>query len=228
MLDWRKVSKEDVKPDSPKSYVYAASKTLAERAAWDFAESHPDLDLTTRKSLFLLGGVPTNHFKPVIPPFVFGPLAPAHVVSDCSLAGLSTNRWIYQLVARPIATYPVYDPIHAVDVRDVAMAAVRALSAPMRLPEELQEMGQRRIHLLSGSFAWAEAVRHLAQVRPELKGRLVEDGSPSIDQGKPRSMAGIDTTLAKEILQIESFIGWHKMVEDAMDSILEREATWAN
>ena len=54
MLDWRKVSKEDVKPDTPNWDVYAASKTLAERAAWDFAESHPDLDLTTRKSLFLV------------------------------------------------------------------------------------------------------------------------------------------------------------------------------
>ena len=135
---------------------------------------------------------------------------------------------MYQLVARPTATYPVINPPYTVDVRDVAMAAVRALSAPMRRPGELQQLRQRRINLFNGSFTWGEVVRHLAQVRPELKGRLVEDGSPCTDQGKPRSMASIDTTLAKEVLQIESFIGWHKMVEDAMDSILEREATWAN
>ena len=135
---------------------------------------------------------------------------------------------MYQLVARPTATYPVYDPIHAVDVRDVAMAAVRALSAPMRLPGEPQQLGQRRIHLFGGSITWAEVVRHLAKVRPELKGRLVENGSPCTVQGEPRTMAGIDTTLAREILQMESFIGWHKMVEDAVDSILEREATWAS
>ena len=45
--DWRKVRREDIKPDTSPIEAYAASKTLAERAAWEFSESHPELDLIT-------------------------------------------------------------------------------------------------------------------------------------------------------------------------------------
>ena len=42
-------------PDHPHATAYERSKTLAERAAWEFAEAHPDLRLTTINPGLVLG-----------------------------------------------------------------------------------------------------------------------------------------------------------------------------
>jgi hypothetical protein len=93
----------------------------------------------------------------------------------------------------------------------------------MRHPGE-----RRRILLHGGSFTWTDAVVHLARVRPELKSRLVDGGNPSADQGDAKAVARFDTTAAKELLGNESFIGWQRMVEDTLDSIVQRELTWVD
>jgi nucleoside-diphosphate-sugar epimerase len=36
-----------VKGDKPGMWVYCASKTLAEKAAFDYAKQHPELQITT-------------------------------------------------------------------------------------------------------------------------------------------------------------------------------------
>lgn len=47
---WGEASKEDaLKPSRSAVYVYLSSKILAERAAWDFARAHPELDFATGK-----------------------------------------------------------------------------------------------------------------------------------------------------------------------------------
>ncbi len=46
--DWTDVSSKDVNP-------YGLSKTYAERAAWDFAEQHPDIELVTIQPSLVLG-----------------------------------------------------------------------------------------------------------------------------------------------------------------------------
>jgi hypothetical protein len=52
MLDWNRVTRDEaLKPGLLPLQVYAASKALAERAAWDFVESHPEIDLITRELL---------------------------------------------------------------------------------------------------------------------------------------------------------------------------------
>lgn len=92
-------------PAGPLATPYVRSKTLAERAAWDFAEdsAHP-LDLTT-----------------INPAFVVGPLLDTH---------LSTSQRVIQRILRskdpmlPQVGFPV------VDVRDIAAMHVRALALP--------------------------------------------------------------------------------------------------
>lgn len=50
LLDWRKVTKEeDTTPNMMD--IYAKSKTIAELSAWEFADAHPELDLSTRKTV---------------------------------------------------------------------------------------------------------------------------------------------------------------------------------
>ena len=53
--DWNPATKEDVLAgDKDPFYVYAASKAIAERSLWEWAESHPEIDVTTsERSRFL-------------------------------------------------------------------------------------------------------------------------------------------------------------------------------
>lgn len=47
-LDWSPATKESVLTGSSMG-SYLASKTLAERELWAFADEHPGLEITTRK-----------------------------------------------------------------------------------------------------------------------------------------------------------------------------------
>jgi len=199
--DWRVVTEEALKPDAPPFEVYAASKTFAEHATWDFVKSHPEMDVII-----------------LLPPYIYGPLAPAQVVTVPQTT-LSTNRHIYSLIRRPTPAYPPALAPLTVDVRDVARAAVLALEA--KLPHAGE---QRRILLWGSSFTWKQAVQHLASVRPELKGRLVDGGEPEMEEEQPT--ARLDNSQAKELLGLNEFIGWKQTVEDTVDTILKREHTW--
>ncbi|MFV0428849.1 MAG: NAD-dependent epimerase/dehydratase family protein [Arachnia sp.] len=92
-------------PDDKGTTAYEASKTLAERAAWDFASAHPEMELTT-----------------INPGIVMGPPMDLHF-------GTSLGYVEEFLAGRYPAVPPVTLPI--VDVRDVARMHVAALSKPV-------------------------------------------------------------------------------------------------
>jgi nucleoside-diphosphate-sugar epimerase len=48
------VTKEDALHSDKKEVVYAASKKYAELAVWEWAEAHPDVDVTTSKPITLV------------------------------------------------------------------------------------------------------------------------------------------------------------------------------
>ena len=88
-------------PDEPSVGAYEASKTLAERAAWDFAAENPDIALTT-----------------INPGAVFGPPMDARYGSSLEL--------VEQLMTGKVPMAPPADMV-AVDVRDVARMHVSAI-----------------------------------------------------------------------------------------------------
>jgi hypothetical protein len=45
--DWGVVSREEAEKNAEDGYVYFSSKILAEKAIWEFAKSHPQLDIAT-------------------------------------------------------------------------------------------------------------------------------------------------------------------------------------
>jgi dihydroflavonol-4-reductase len=90
-------------PDAPDSSAYAQSKTLAERAAWEFAKTH-GLQLTT-----------------INPGFVMGPPLDGHFGSSIGVIA-RVLRGKDPMV--PMLDFPV------VDVRDVAELHLRALQTP--------------------------------------------------------------------------------------------------
>ncbi|MFD0855522.1 NAD-dependent epimerase/dehydratase family protein, partial [Actinomadura adrarensis] len=89
--------------DGPGVDAYGKSKILSERAAWDFARSHPGMELTT-----------------LLPVAVMGPV----LGQDVSGA----NHIVQRMLNGQMPGYPnLYVPI--VDVRDVAAAHVAAMTA---------------------------------------------------------------------------------------------------
>ncbi len=98
-------------PDGPATTAYEASKTLAERAAWDFVAEHPEMQLTT-----------------INPGVVFGVPMDEHFGTSLASAERILN-----------GTDPVYPDmaLPVVDVRDVARMHVAALeqdTAGQRFP----------------------------------------------------------------------------------------------
>lgn len=89
-------------PADPNLSAYEASKTAAERAAWDFVAEHPEMRLTV-----------------INPGGVVGPPLDDHYGTSLS--------WVERLLASTDRLYPKMD-LPVVDVRDVARAHVKALS----------------------------------------------------------------------------------------------------
>jgi dihydroflavonol-4-reductase len=88
-------------PDDPSVGAYEASKTLAEKAAWDFVAEHPDMALTT-----------------INPGAVFGPPMDGRFGASLEL--------VEQLMTGKIPMAPPTDMV-TVDVRDVARMHVAAI-----------------------------------------------------------------------------------------------------
>ncbi|PFH46935.1 hypothetical protein AMATHDRAFT_68786 [Amanita thiersii Skay4041] len=112
---------------------YRASKTLAERAAWDFhkeCKNQVNWDLVT-----------------VNPPYVFGPAI--HEVSSPGGLNASTKAWYDAVVARGESSkLPVIDGNSWVDVRDLGLGLVKSL--------EVKEAGGERIIVCGGRFFWQD------------------------------------------------------------------------
>ncbi|KZT26830.1 NAD-P-binding protein [Neolentinus lepideus HHB14362 ss-1] len=198
---WGKVTREQAlaKADDV-MYVYLSSKILAERAAWEYAQAHPKLDLAT-----------------INPPFVYGPWPSGLPVPPTNALG--TNGFIYNLISgEPGRPLPYQQNPDYVDVRDVARAHVAALSVPPQ-----KELYKKRFLVTPGVIFWSDAVKYLVEARPELKNRL-----PAVpeDYKKPGPIARVDTTPAREHLGITEYIPWQKTLEDAIDWLLEAEKSW--
>lgn len=91
-------------PDGPATSAYEASKTLAERAAWDFVAEHPEMQLTT-----------------INPGAVFGPAMDREFGTSLQL--------VEDLLAGKYPALPNMN-LPVVDVRDVAAMHVRAITTP--------------------------------------------------------------------------------------------------
>lgn len=142
--DWNPVTKEEILSGTldPLS-TYAGTKTFAERAVWEFAADHPDINLTVLN-----------------PPFFIGPLAPGFRVPVGDRKALSTDQFIYNLLF-PENTVDT-PALGFVDVRDVAIGLVKGQKT----------QGKHRIVFGGQWFSYEEAIDHIASIHPELKDRL--------------------------------------------------------
>jgi nucleoside-diphosphate-sugar epimerase len=159
--DWNEFSSAEsarLGNDQPPEPAYRASKTLAERAAWEFVETNkPSWDLTT-----------------ITPPLVFGPIlhqvgpyerpVPADYLrwqgaASSDKLNLTTKIMSVFLHGGDPKTDLLKDeadllkpssPGNQVDVRDVALAHVLALTTPAA--------GGHRFAASKGQFSWQEVL----------------------------------------------------------------------
>jgi len=200
---WNPVTREiALGPNSNAWVVYAAEKTFSERAIWEFADAHPHIEVLT-----------------VNPPFFYGPFAPGWSTAPGSLSSFSTNTHIYNLIhTSESLDLPIGVPGY-VDVRDVARALVLSLTAP-----KTSQVGRKRL-LMAGNdwFNWKDAGDYIAEVRPELKGRI---NLKTKTEGASQPVKSIiDNKRVKEVVGLE-MTHWKKALVDTVDNLIALEKEW--
>ncbi|RLV96628.1 putative NADPH-dependent methylglyoxal reductase GRP2 [Spathaspora sp. JA1] len=187
---WNEITWEGATKDVVSGY--RASKTFAEKAAWDFVkETNPKFILST-----------------VNPAFVFGPQAYDSEVKD----SLNTSSELINsaLKLQPDSPLP---PTRGgfVDVRDVAKAHLVAF--------EKDEAKNQRLILNAGRFNSQSIVDILNENFPELRGKIPK-GEPGSDKAVIAGLAKVDNSKSLEILGFE-LIDLKKSVVDSVKQILQ-------
>ncbi|KAI1422727.1 hypothetical protein F5Y12DRAFT_786539 [Xylaria sp. FL1777] len=179
---WAPTTLEDAIRD-PTKQAYKASKVLAEKAAWAFVENEkPNFDLAVINCTF-----------------VFGPIQR----KLASLEAMNTsNHRVRDMVQGKMKdgikpTAPVFT---WVDVRDVALAHLRAMTVP--------KAGGNRFYIVGGHFSNKQIADIIRDKFPLLARRLPADAVDdlpddvySFNNGKSRELLGIEYTSLEKSIQ---------------------------
>ncbi|WYZ37036.1 hypothetical protein EsH8_II_000542 [Colletotrichum jinshuiense] len=178
--DWCEISRRDAETTEHPQLPYVASKTFAERAAWELvAEETPGFDLVT-----------------INPPMVYGPVYDASVFA--SPEGLNQSNFnLYSGFLGPELTPESPVPpegLHLyVDVRDVARAHLLAATRPAA--------GGNRFVVSPGGVSSQKIASILRERLPGLQGRIPR-GDPE-KTALPEGIFGVDSSLSREVLGLE-------------------------
>ncbi|KZV77838.1 NAD(P)-binding protein, partial [Exidia glandulosa HHB12029] len=191
--DWNPITWEKALTDP--SNTYRGSKTFAEKAGWDFVKTEkPNFDLVT-----------------LCPPMVFGP-----IINDQTLASLNTSNQRINGYLSGQLTAVAPTGVHLwIDVRDLALAHVRALTVP-------EAGGNRFFTLADGIYTNQDICDILRKHFPEIKHRVPE-GKPGAGLGLKEGEYFVgDNSKSKKILGL-TYRGLEESVVDTAKSILELE-----
>ncbi|KAM3434658.1 hypothetical protein MY4824_005337 [Beauveria thailandica] len=139
--DWNPVTK-DMAMGGDGGLAYLASKTMAEKAAWDFVkENKPKFSVAT-----------------ICPPMIYGPIA--HGVDQPQSLNTSSKD-IFRLIDGSEKTVPETGIWAFADVRDVAEAHLRAFESP--------EAGGERFLIASSAYSYQQICDIIRAKFPELR-----------------------------------------------------------
>ncbi|PWY73689.1 ketoreductase [Aspergillus heteromorphus CBS 117.55] len=185
--NWNPVTWEEALDSSQ---TYRASKTFAEKAAWDFVEKEkPGFDIAT-----------------INPPLVFGPVV--HYLNSLDAINTSNQRISNLIQGNYKDGLPPTATFLWVDVRDVALAHVRAIEVP--------EAGGQRFFVTSGSYSNKDVADVVRKAFPELEDKLPPRDAPS---DKPADVYGYDNKKSIEVLGIQ-YRSLEESVTDTAKSLL--------
>lgn len=165
-------------------------QTFAEKAAWDFVEQEkPNFDIAT-----------------INPPLVFGPVV--HYLNSLEAINTSNQRMRNLIRGDMKEKLAPSGTFLWVDVRDVALAHIRAIEVP--------EAGGERFFITAGFFTNKDIADIIRDTHPELESKLPPKDSPS---DLPKDIYGYDNSKSQNVLGIK-YIPLKKTVVDTVDSLL--------
>lgn len=187
--DWNPITEEEAIQNPANGY--RASKTFAERAAWEFLEKErPNFTIST-----------------MCPPMVFGPIV--RYLQNLDNLNTSNQRFAALMTGKAKEELPPTGIFIWIDVRDLALAHVKAV--------ELPEAANKRFYVTAGHFSNEEVADIMRDNFPELKNELPAKGT----KGGEYPEEGIfkyDNSRVKEILGIE-FRSLRECVVDTVKSL---------
>lgn len=177
---------------------YRASKTFAERAAWDFvAQENPNFTLAVCN-----------------PPLVLGPIV--HYLNSLSALNTSNQRTRDLMTGAAKTSCPPTGNYLFVDVRDLALAHV--------LAAEKDEAGGKRFFVVSGHFCNKEIAEIIGDAFPELKENL-PSGEALKPGGYPeKGTYGFDNARSKSVLGLT----YRSLRETIVDTVKSLQAVEKN
>lgn len=196
--DWNPVTAEEGRQNGVAGYF--ASKTFAERAAWELVRSAQP--------------VPSWSLTTICSPMIYGPpiqeVDPARGIDGL---GTSLKRLLLSITGRDPASPGQVPPAGLpawVDVRDVAAAHVLSLS---RLPAGTSD----RFLVSSGLDHFEDGLAGLRARADDHTKSLLGKPGPKIDRSQ---WYAVDTTPVREKLGL-TFIGFEQCVQDTWDRVRE-------
>ncbi|AEO61496.1 hypothetical protein MYCTH_2311703 [Thermothelomyces thermophilus ATCC 42464] len=188
---WNPVTLDEVHKHP--STAYRASKTFAERAAWDFVKDPANgarFDLVT-----------------VNPPMVFGPVV--HYLASLDAINTSNERMVDCLRGKWREEVPSAGPVVIwVDVRDVAEAHIKA-------GLEIPEAGGKRLFVTAGLFSNAELARIARKNFPEDADRLPTEQTKGGELPAENERFRFDNSETNKLLGIK----YRSLEESVVDTI---------
>ncbi|EFI28545.1 D-lactaldehyde dehydrogenase [Coprinopsis cinerea okayama7 len=179
--DWNEASIKEMEEkgrEAAPMAKYRASKTLAEKAAWDFYNKHKS---EVKWDISVLN-----------PPFVFGPMI-QQVSSPTSLNTSMQYWWNFVIEDGQKSRQALSASNSWVDVRDLADAHILAL--------EKEAAGGERIIISQGPFVWQEWIDIARSIQPSpLPNRKLPEGFPDIKKSYDRNY---DASKEKRILGVQ-------------------------
>lgn len=178
--------------------AYRASKTLAERAAWDFVHQNGDAN----------GKPPKFDLVTVNPPLVFGPVV--HHLASLDSINTSNERIVALVQGRwrtPDGVLPDTGNVNWVDVRDVAEAHVAAVERP--------ELGGRRLFATAGPYCNRAILDIVRRRFPELRDKLPAEDATGGDLPPGDKMARVDNSETTKALGVR----WRPLETTIVDTV---------
>ncbi|KAK1773570.1 NAD(P)-binding protein [Copromyces sp. CBS 386.78] len=186
-------------PSAPGDTAYRASKKFAEQAAWEFMEENgPSWDLATINNTYTFGPLPRSL------EVVKGEVKVKVNTSNERIVDCLTGKWAQEIPpTAPVFTF--------VDVRDVAVAHVRAMTRP--------EAGGKRFYVVGGYFSNARIAGFVHGL--DKKGEKEEEkaeimcGDCLMFNDFPSNHWSFDNTRSKQVLGLE----YRELSQSVVDTV---------
>ncbi|KAL2066206.1 hypothetical protein VTL71DRAFT_2277 [Oculimacula yallundae] len=187
--DWNPVTVEQAVKDP--STGYRASKTLAEKAAWEFVEKEkPNFTLAT-----------------MCPPLVLGPIV--HYLNNLDALNTSNQRVRNLITGQCKKEIPDTGTYLWTDVRDLALGHVKAM--------ELEDAGGKRFFFTAGYFSNKEICEIIRKKFPEYENELPTKDVKGGDYPEG-GVYGFDNKRSIEVLGIQ-YRGLEGSIVDLVKSL---------